>query len=70
MDSKGIIYVISYGCYSGALQFDAGHEFLGFFGSESVTMTAELIMTQLWSRIVPKYADQSGARRAGKLQQL
>ena len=54
VDSKGIIYVISYGCYSGALQFDAGHEFLGFFGSESVTMTAELIMTQLWSRIVPK----------------
>ena len=62
VDSNGIVYVISYGCYSGALQFDDEHNFLGFYGSESVTMTAELVLQKMWKKIVPKSMSKNQAR--------
>lgn len=62
VDSNGVTYVISYGCYSGALQFDAEHNFLGFFGSESVTMTAKLVLQKMWAKIVPKSMSSEQSR--------
>ena len=62
VDSNGIVYVISFGCYSGALQFDAEHNFLGFYGSESVTMTAKLVLEKMWAKIVPKSMSSNQAR--------
>lgn len=53
-DSAGMVYVISKGCYSGALQFDQKHDFTGFFGSEKVAVTAQLIRDLLWKRIMSK----------------
>lgn len=63
VDSNGVTYVISYGCYSGALQFDSKHNFIGFYGSESVTMTAQLVLQKMWAKIMPKSmsAEQSRA---------
>lgn len=62
VDSTGVMYVISSGCYSGALQFDSSHDFMGFYGSESVTLTAKLLVSQLWAKIVPKNMSKSQAR--------
>lgn len=38
VDSAGITYVISSNCYQGALQYDEQGRFLGFYGSEKVTL--------------------------------
>lgn len=62
VDSNGIVYVISYGCYSGAMQFDAELNFIGFFGSETVTMTAKLVFEKMWAKIVPKSMSKKQSR--------
>lgn len=62
VDSNGIVYVISYGCYNGALQFDKDYNFIGFYGSETVTMTAKLVLEKMWAKIVPKSMSKNQAR--------
>ncbi len=62
VDSNGIVYVISYGCYNGALQFDQYYNFIGFYGSETVTMTAKLVLEKMWAKIVPKSMSKNQAR--------
>ena len=44
-DNGGIIYVLSAGSYSGALQFDVNGAFLGFFGSEKVAVTPKVLIS-------------------------
>lgn len=51
-DSGGITYVISEGCYSGALQFDTDYSFLGFYGSERIVATGEVIADYFWKQIL------------------
>ncbi len=51
-DSAGVLYVLSSGCYNGALQFDADGSFMGFYGSEKVTLTAKVLMNYFWKNIL------------------
>lgn len=52
MDSAGIFYVISSNCYQGALQYDENGMFLGFYGSERVTLTAETLANYFWKQVL------------------
>ncbi|MHB1454059.1 MAG: YIP1 family protein [Saccharofermentanales bacterium] len=51
-DTAGIVYVISANTYSGALQYDQKQEFLGFYGSERVTVTAQLLWDIFWKNLL------------------
>ncbi len=51
-DNGGIIYVLSAGSYSGALQFDVNGAFLGFFGSEKVAVTPKVLINYFWKKVL------------------
>ncbi|MHB1452653.1 MAG: NHL repeat-containing protein [Saccharofermentanales bacterium] len=57
-DSGGVVYVLSQGSISGAMQFDTDGSFMGFFGSEKVTLTAQLLTDHFWKSILTK--EQAG----------
>jgi tetratricopeptide (TPR) repeat protein len=46
IDSAGIVYIVSKGSYSGALQFDSNYNFLGFYGNERVAVTLDVLRKQ------------------------
>ncbi|MDD2361630.1 MAG: YIP1 family protein [Oscillospiraceae bacterium] len=52
MDSAGIYYVVSANCYQGALQYDERGVFLGFYGSEKITLTADTLADYFWKQIL------------------
>lgn len=54
VNSNGLIFVISDGCYYGAFQFSKSHQFLGFFGAESVTTDITSILNSVYSTILTK----------------
>ena len=56
VDTAGIIYVISSSAYHGALQYDENYEYLGYYGSEQVTVTAEVLLRQLWKNVLSEEA--------------
>ena len=51
-DSGGILYVLSDGSTSGALQFEKDGSFLGFYGSEEVDVTLEVLMDYFWKNLL------------------
>lgn len=51
-DSAGVIYILSKGTIGGALQYDAKLKFMGFFGSERVQSTAQIITQRLWRLVM------------------
>lgn len=55
-DTAGIVYVISSGSYAGALQYDAEYNFLGFYGSEQVAVTAKVLLNEFWKKILSEDA--------------
>ena len=61
-DSAGVLYVLSSGCYNGALQFDSDGSFMGFYGAESVTLNAETLMNYLWKQILTEEQADNMAR--------
>lgn len=56
VDTAGIIYVISSGSYSGALQYDESYRFLGFYGSEKVNVTAKVLFNEFWKKVLSEEA--------------
>lgn len=58
-DTSGIVYVISDGCIYGALVYNKDYQFTGFFGSDTVTLSAQVVANQIWKRILPKSMQQS-----------
>lgn len=62
VDTAGIIYVISSSAYNGALQYDTGYNYLGYYGAEQVTVTAEVLLRELWKVILSEEA-ASGLKR-------
>ena len=62
VDTAGIIYVVSDGSENGALQYNEKYEYLGYFGSEQVTVTAEVLINELWKKILSEEAT-SGLKR-------
>ena len=51
-DNAGRIYILSTGCFSGLLQFSPQGEFMGYYGSNKVAVTAEVIFQYYWKSIM------------------
>ncbi len=54
VDRLGVVYVLSFGSYAGAYTFDGNGDFLGFYGSNRVNVTAQLKSDQFWRRLATK----------------
>ena len=52
-DSKGYMYVLSDGCYYGALLYSPTGEFLGFYGANTVKTTITSVFTNISNRLFP-----------------
>ncbi len=51
IDNRGYTYVLSFGCYYGALTYSPKGEFIGFFGSNTVKAGALDTISYLWDRL-------------------
>lgn len=50
-DQHDYIYVLSLGCYYGALVFDPNYDFMGFYGPNTVQATGLDFLSYLWDRL-------------------
>ncbi len=60
-DANGYMYVVSEGCYYGALLYAPDRTFLGFYGSNTVNATIASVFTNISNRLFPnaeKHANQ------------
>lgn len=62
VDSAGVIYVLSKGTGGGALQFDNNLNFMGFYGSEKVVSTPQVIATRIWRKFLTKKQQEAMAK--------
>lgn len=56
VDSVGTIYVTCEGVYNGALMMDQNNQFLGYFGSNEVKITPQLLINRFWKSILSNEA--------------
>lgn len=61
-DSAGRIYVLSYGCYYGLLQFTPDLEFVGYYGSNPVEVTPAAYLNYIWKQILSQEQRESMTR--------
>lgn len=47
VDNAGVVYILSLGSYEGAFMFDSQNNFLGFFGSNKVVVTLQLLIDRI-----------------------
>lgn len=52
-DSNGYLYVLSDGCYYGAMLYAPDRTFLGFYGSNTVSATITSVFTNISNRLFP-----------------
>ncbi len=52
-DSNGYMYIVSEGCYYGALLYDPDGTFLGFYGANTVNATLASVLTNIKNRLFP-----------------
>ncbi|MBR5472651.1 MAG: YIP1 family protein [Clostridia bacterium] len=52
-DANGYMYVVSEGCYYGALLYSPEREFLGFYGANAVNATVASVFTNISNRLFP-----------------
>lgn len=50
-DSDGYMYILSMGCYYGALMYNPEKEFMGFYGANTVEANALDTLEYLWERL-------------------
>jgi len=50
-DDQGYTYVLSLGCYYGALLYTPEYEFMGFYGANTVETTALDTLSYLWEKL-------------------
>ena len=50
--SNGTVYILSEGYYYGALAYDVNGEFAGFFGSNKVDITVQVLADYAWKKIM------------------
>lgn len=62
VDNAGVIYVLSLGSFEGAYMFDQNGLFLGFFGSNKVVVTWQLLVDRFWKSILTKEQKSSMVR--------
>ena len=54
VDRMGTIFAICKGVYYGAVMFNQKGEFLGYFGSNKVELTADLMIARIWKGLMSK----------------
>ena len=68
VDSGGIMYVLNQNSSEGALQFSKGGdpvksgEFMGFYGTEEVDLTFEVLLRHFWKSVLSEEAAEKMAR--------
>ncbi len=62
VDSTGVVYVLSFGFYQGALCYAQDGRFLGFFGANKVTITGKLLSDRFWRLFLTKEQKSKMAR--------
>lgn len=62
VDSIGNVYVVSYGIYQGLIKYDKDGVFQGFFGSNRVEVTADLVLRQFWKKMFTDEQAQATSR--------
>ncbi len=62
VDSSGVVYVLSFGFFQGALCYDLEGSFLGFFGANKVTVTGKLLADRFWRFFLTKEQKDKMAR--------
>lgn len=50
-DQQGYVYILSLGCYYGALLYTPENEFLGFYGANTVESSALDALSYLWEKL-------------------
>ena len=61
-DASGFIYVLAEGVYQGLVCYDAQGEFMGFYGSNKVSVTLSVLINSLWKKLLSQEQAQSMAR--------
>lgn len=64
-NNRGYTYILSLGCYYGALAYSPEGDFLGFYGSNTVKSSALDTLSYLWSRLT-----QTDAKKAMSVKKL
>ena len=59
-DSKGFFYLISSGCFYGAMRFDSDFKFLGFYGANVTSTSASDILSNIIDKIFSNNEKISG----------
>lgn len=62
VDDAGTVYVIAHGVYQGAVMYSSTGDFLGFYGSNRVQTTMELLSDFVWKRILSREQQSRMAR--------
>lgn len=62
VDSGGAVYVVAYGVYQGLIEYDAAGAFTGFFGSNRVELTLDVLATYFWKQLLSKEQGESLTR--------
>ncbi len=52
IDEQGYTYILSLGCYYGALMYTPDYEFMGFYGPNTVQSTALDMLSSLWDSLI------------------
>jgi len=60
-DGQGYLYVLSVGCYYGALIYSPDYEFMGFYGSNTVESSALDTLSFLWQKLTSNDAKKSAS---------
>lgn len=60
-DAKGYTYILSDGCYYGALLYSPYFEFMGFYGSNTVKTTALDTLSYLWDKLTSTETKKSNS---------
>lgn len=58
-DNKGYVYVLSLGCYYGALSYDPSGKFIGFYGANNVQASALDTLSFIWDKLTQTDAKKS-----------
>ena len=62
VDTAGTVYVVANGMYQGLAEYDAEGNFTGFFGSNKIELTAEVLLSYYWKKILSKEQGQAMQR--------
>ncbi len=62
MDEYHNVYVLASGVYQGFVQYDIEGNFQGFFGSNNIESSAELVLSRLWKKFFGNDASKTMAR--------